>query len=47
VGISDFEAWFLLAYTGYIDMSLFALMWVGRDRNIEKHERFNRSGGEQ
>ena len=26
----DFEAWFLLAYTGYVVVSLLALLWVGR-----------------
>jgi hypothetical protein len=36
----DFEAWFLLAYTGYVVISLLALLWVGRDRPL--HSRLRR-----
>ena len=27
--MSDFERWFLLAYTTYTVISIFALLWVG------------------
>jgi hypothetical protein len=36
----DFEAWFLLAYTGYVVISLLALLWVGRDDTL--HSRLRR-----
>jgi hypothetical protein len=35
----DFEAWFLLAYTGYVVISLLALQWVGRDRPLNSRLR--------
>jgi hypothetical protein len=27
----DFDEWFLLAYTGYVVVSILALLWVGGD----------------
>jgi hypothetical protein len=29
--MSDFDRWFLLAYTAYMVFAVAALMWVGRD----------------
>ena len=33
--MSDFDRWFLLAYTIYTAVSILALMWVGRHEQGE------------
>ena len=42
--MSDFEGWFLLVYTGYIVISIFALLWVtGDDSEVNERDRVRRS----
>ena len=31
ISMIDFENWFLLAYTGYVVVSILALMWIASD----------------
>ena len=39
------DEWFLLAYTGYVVVSVLALMWVGREgRETNMHAKSRRTG---
>jgi len=37
--MSDFEWWFLLAYTVYAACAILALMWVGREQDASSSKR--------
>ena len=41
----EFERWFLLAYTGYLIVSIFALLWVaGGKQKVDNAQRLKRLG---
>jgi len=38
----EFERWFLLAYTGYLIVSIFALLWVvGGKQKVDNAQRLS------